>query len=490
MTDMILRVAGTVSLDLDWLEKLRKDFLTLLKNMPRIKDYQDGDKVREGIKTYKVRFYDLFFERFLNKHLKYGYADFGISESDAKYVEKKLRKVGWDFYTELSLPLPYHGTYMDEGTAFVRFKQDSPAWESRIKRKAQVFWKEVREVIEWVHQQPGRGLSVESPDVEIVSIEGFRVEVTGYTNEHADTMELFKAGLRLYKKQAASRMPILLKKQLPLLVTFEAHIDKGGEYHSRGGGEIEFFASGITNETPGRVAHILAHEMGHHLYKTVLGGEGREFWATAIGGNYGQLDLADVIRAWPGDAWAFELPKLLADKDPILALQVQAFTYDRDHGGNRNEMQKKEDFQALLDKGTKTINVPKIPISGYANKNSEEAFCEAVGLLVGYGPRAVHEVVRGWLDVVLPGQIRTAALSTLRVAANFLKTAGYFDVGQMVLFGKYKNKKAIIKAISVDDRGVPVVELEPVPKGRKQNKVLGLFNIWHADPEKRKSFGV
>lgn len=60
----------------------------------------------------------------------------------------------------------------------------------------------------------------------------------------------------------------------------------------------------------------------------------------------------------------------------------------------------------------------------------------------------------------------------------------------MVLYGKYKNKRAIIRQIMVDDRGVPVVVLEPIPKGRKQDKVLGLFNIWHADLEKRKSFGV
>jgi len=79
---------------------------------------------------------------------------------------------------------------------------------------------------------------------------------------------------------------------------------------------------------------------------------------------------------------------------------------------------------------------------------------------------------------------------TLRVAASFLKNAGYFQPGDLVVFGKYKNKKAIIKALTVDHRGVPIVTLEPIPKGRKGDKVLGLFNIWHADPEKRMSFGI
>lgn len=78
----------------------------------------------------------------------------------------------------------------------------------------------------------------------------------------------------------------------------------------------------------------------------------------------------------------------------------------------------------------------------------------------------------------------------LRVAGNYMKEAGFFGKGDIVLFGKYKNKRAIIRDIFVDERGVPVVTLEPVPKGRKQDKTIGLFNIWHADPEKRKTFGV
>ena len=55
--------------------------------------------------------------------------------------------------------------------------------------------------------------------------------------------------------------------------------------------------------------------------------------------------------------------------------------------------------------------VPKSPITGYAGKNTEEAFCEAVGRLVAYGPLVIPETVRGWLRAVLPG-IRIAGLAT------------------------------------------------------------------------------
>ncbi len=72
-----------------------------------------------------------------------------------------------------------------------------------------------------------------------------------------------------------------------------------------------------------------------------------------------------------------------------------------------------------------------------------------------------------------------------KVAALQLVASGYFGVGDFVLFGKYKNKKGIVLRLFKDDRGIPCIEIEPVPKGRKQNKIMGLFNLWHADPLKR-----
>jgi hypothetical protein len=63
--------------------------------------------------------------------------------------------------------------------------------------------------------------------------------------------------------------------------------------------------------------------------------------------------------------------------------------------------------------------------------------------------------------------------------------SGYFNIGDVVLMGKYKNKKGLIVGFGVNPRGEPTVEIEPIPKGRKQNKIIGLFKIWHADETKR-----
>lgn len=71
---------------------------------------------------------------------------------------------------------------------------------------------------------------------------------------------------------------------------------------------------------------------------------------------------------------------------------------------------------------------------------------------------------------------------TSRVAARSLIGA-LFNVGDIILFGKYKNKKGRILSFGKDEKGNPTVTIEPIPKGRKQNKTFGLFKIWRAPPE-------
>lgn len=74
------------------------------------------------------------------------------------------------------------------------------------------------------------------------------------------------------------------------------------------------------------------------------------------------------------------------------------------------------------------------------------------------------------------------ALAAARVAARFAADTGFFKPGDPVLFGKYKNKRGIIVRVFEDEKGHPSIEIEPVPKGRKKNKTMGLYKIWH-DPD-------
>jgi hypothetical protein len=62
-----------------------------------------------------------------------------------------------------------------------------------------------------------------------------------------------------------------------------------------------------------------------------------------------------------------------------------------------------------------------------------------------------------------------------------LRVTAYFKVGDLVLMGKYKSARGKIVGFGQDKWGNPTVEIDPVPKGRKQTKVIGLFKIWRAD---------
>lgn len=53
-----------------------------------------------------------------------------------------------------------------------------------------------------------------------------------------------------------------------------------------------------------------------------------------------------------------------------------------------------------------------------------------------------------------------------------------FNVGDEVLFGKYKNKRGRIVQFGKNPKGQVTVQIEPIPKGRKKTKEMGLFKIW------------
>jgi len=72
----------------------------------------------------------------------------------------------------------------------------------------------------------------------------------------------------------------------------------------------------------------------------------------------------------------------------------------------------------------------------------------------------------------------------VRVAARWIQAA-YFKPGDIILYGKYKNHRGKVVGFGKDKWGNPTVEVEPIPKGRKQNKVFGLFKIWRADVKEK-----
>lgn len=58
--------------------------------------------------------------------------------------------------------------------------------------------------------------------------------------------------------------------------------------------------------------------------------------------------------------------------------------------------------------------------------------------------------------------------------------AGPFKAGDVITFGKYKNKRGKIKKVFNDEKDHVAVEIEPTPKGRKKNVEMGLYKLWPA----------
>jgi DNA topoisomerase IB len=96
------------------------------------------------------------------------------------------------------------------------------------------------------------------------------------------------------------------------------------------------------------------------------------------------------------------------------------------------------------------------------------------GLPFEFIAQKVREVRKGLLPVA----------SSLRVASE--KQAAYFNVGDYVTYGKFQNKPGKLVRIFTDERGIPMIEIEPVPKGRKKNRVMGLFRVRHVTPPEEK----
>jgi hypothetical protein len=68
--------------------------------------------------------------------------------------------------------------------------------------------------------------------------------------------------------------------------------------------------------------------------------------------------------------------------------------------------------------------------------------------------------------------------------------AAFFNIGDIILYGKYKNKKGKVVSFGQDKHGNPTITIEPIPKGRKQNKEMGLYKIWHAPATEKEASEV
>tara|TARA_B100001094_G_scaffold302750_1_gene330276 strand:+ start:44 stop:1549 length:1506 start_codon:yes stop_codon:yes gene_type:complete len=241
---------------------------------------------------------------------------------------------------------------------------------------------------------------------ETMNINGFNVVLVNYGDSENDDESLsnFKKALNIYQKNTQKRFSLLSQINIPILILFsldtrtswngrtrKVPIDVGAFYN-----KIKKEIT-ITSTTLGNIkdlTHTIAHEHGHHIYTNYLSNRAKDFWDTAINQDYtGKLEIKNVIDFMEklNINYFDEIPK----NNPILFLQLSVLNY------KNPDIMDLDDLKDLYREGKRHLRVPKTPISYYASENTEEAFCEAIGMFVTYGTRAVHPLVLSWLSNII-----------------------------------------------------------------------------------------
>jgi hypothetical protein len=432
LTALALRMARPpmVELDKNAIQKWRKDLLLFLRNIGTLarlhRSYDAADNWRatgpekeeiERLKEKRDQAYDEFrkianvlskrFERFFFK----GLIEKGIRENGLElpsdfvgYWDRTLSQALWPVVTEL---LNIANPWRTKGK-----KLELELQGDRVKRAMRIAWKALDDFLRW-HQAKGRTVQVQTDRADVVEIEGFSVKIVGYDAEdahHQKTLGVLKQALKLYKQRAARAYPTLLKHQLPFVLSY-AHgsSDFAGRYSGR---YIMLNVPRLTK--PQETVKVLAHEMAHHIFH-MLSGQARKFWDATVRANYAPIDLQAILdRMPPSMKFLSQLGSEVEKSDPELSIQLDILSWP--YGPNRNSgISTREDLEDTIASGKK-VWVPKNPITHYASKNPNEAFCEALGLLVAYGPKTVHPLVRKWLKTTLP-DLRSASIKPMKKTA-------------------------------------------------------------------------
>ena len=226
------------------------------------------------------------------------------------------------------------------------------------------------------------------------------------------------------------------------------------------------------------VTHEIIHELGHRfLHKGSPNREARRAWENLYydmkKGSYQQVQMPKVGDPMPVPVRGVKTSPKIVDINPLKT----TFEAPDAKGQMRKETVSTQTMLKMLaDKVVET----KFPTS-YAATSPDEFFCESVAL------RAQNTLLPKWaepFDHIWSGEaekehpLGEPIFLASRVARRFMADTFTVNVGDHILYGKWKNKKGIIKSIGKDAKGNPIIVVEPVPKGRKQEKVIQLFRVW------------
>lgn len=215
----------------------------------------------------------------------------------------------------------------------------------------------------------------------------------------ARAIDVLDAALRILREQR--RVPWLLSRLPPIAITSECErsgVTMQGEYDPATR-RILICAGSMLGATPLAVAHTIAHEAGHHLWRTSLSDAAQDAWRREVALAVERVPVRAVLALWPEGDTLDDVVRRLRTLNPPLSLALQG-AHER---GSLRGWTKREAWTAWLARDPNAaVDLSSAPVSAYGAKDPEEAFCEALGLLAAYGLRAVLPEVAQWLRAVVP----------------------------------------------------------------------------------------
>jgi len=322
-------------------------------------------------------------------------------EQDKAELKSKYPNTDWDDYFERN-PRKTQAE-LDR----IKFEQILPTLKTdkaRAERKWRDFWNVLKDLSYFLSRHNFTDVGVETSfSEERQTVQGVPVGFVGGLS-FEDKKLIVNEHIPFYVGRVKEYFPRLLNYQLPFVFHGSETSDCGSTAAAcYKGKRIEITASGFRFNRTNKEAmcHILAHEMGHH-YFDILSGSAKDFWTSAIKGDFGDLDLEEVGKITD----KINRESDLKEAYPILYLQDYALFHKR----HKDYYSLESAVKAYRDgKIGRFIKVPMNPITGYAVKNPEEAFCEAFGMLVAYGANAVLGKIKYLLSVVLSGHLKISS---------------------------------------------------------------------------------
>lgn len=427
-----MRVAAPIPFTVESVEAIRSDVLTLMRNVTRIRDGADPnyDKLRSAVRAWRSGFFDRMYKDLdLTGAIRFRLtgSDRAPTTDEANQRErswydswkKRIGEETWPLYLALG-EFPFQADWSASSTK----------WADRVRRAAKRTVRVLTDLLGWLDGAP---LTEDVRVVDDARIEGMAVQMVGFEDDEHDNEAVgaLRAGLRNYVRNARRWCPALLAAPLPIQYRFDCRIGLGGRYETS---HVVLCAQ----TEPSLLTQYLAHEMGHHVFKTQLSDRAVEYWSTACHRDLRDLDLREVRSVWARhpDLDVYELIESLKGPDPTLSLQLAGVVYGYSQHAGRPSWTTLEALDATLadPKARQTLTVPAHPVTAYGTKNAEETFCEVLGLLIGYGPRTVDPYVRALFDTCTGDLVRSASLRTLTEGVHeFDVQAGPFAATVSVL---------------------------------------------------------